>query len=161
MIHPPKFGATVKSIDAAAAKAIPGVVDVVQNAARRRGGGRDMWAALKGRDAVTVEWDEASAETRGTTEIMAELPRDGRPRRRRSSRRARATWRRRWPARQMLEAQYEFPYLAHAALEPLNAVARMGEDGVVEVWGGHQAPDLYQMVAAQVAEVDPTRCGFT
>ena len=54
-------------------------------------------------------------------------------------------------AAQVLEALYEFPYLAHAALEPMNAVARMGEDGVLEVWGGHQAPDLYQYVASQVA----------
>src|SRR5262249_31177016 len=37
--------------------------------------------------------------------------------------------------------------------EPLNAVARMGDDGVVEVWGGHQAPDVYQAVAARIAGV--------
>ena len=56
-----------------------------------------------------------------------------------------------------VEAHYEFPYLAHASLEPLNAIARMGEDGVIEVWGGHQMPDLYQAVAAQVGGVTPDK----
>ena len=60
-------------------------------------------------------------------------------------------------AAQVVEARYEFPYLAHAALEPLNAVARMGEDGVLEVWGGHQLPDVYQAVAAQVAGITPDK----
>ena len=50
MIHPPKFGATVKSIDAAAAKAIPGVVEVVQNPRGVAVVGETMWAALKGRE---------------------------------------------------------------------------------------------------------------
>ena len=57
----------------------------------------------------------------------------------------------------MLEARYEFPYLAHAALEPLNAVARMGEDGVLEIWAGHQSPDFYQAAAAQVAGITPDK----
>ncbi len=60
-------------------------------------------------------------------------------------------------AAKVVEASFEFPYLAHAALEPMNAVARMGEDGVVEVWGGHQMPDLYQAVASQVAGVPPDK----
>jgi isoquinoline 1-oxidoreductase beta subunit len=60
-------------------------------------------------------------------------------------------------AAKVLEATFEFPYLAHAALEPMNAVTRMDEGGVVEVWGGHQMPDIYQMAAAQVAGVSPDK----
>jgi isoquinoline 1-oxidoreductase subunit beta len=56
----------------------------------------------------------------------------------------------------VLEATFEFPYLAHAALEPLNAVARI-ENGRVDVWGGHQMPDIYQAIAAQTAGVTPDR----
>ncbi len=59
-------------------------------------------------------------------------------------------------AAKVLEATFEFPYLAHAALEPLNAVARI-QDGRVEIWGGHQMPDIYQAIAAQVAGVTRTR----
>ncbi len=56
-------------------------------------------------------------------------------------------------AAKIIEARYEFPYLAHAALEPINAAARMNPDGTLEVWGGHQMPDLYQAVAAQIAGI--------
>ena len=72
MIHPPKFGASAASFDAAAAKAMPGVVDVVQTPRGVAVVGEHMWAALRARDAVTVQWDETDAETRGTAEIMAE-----------------------------------------------------------------------------------------
>ncbi len=157
MIHPPKFGATVKSFDAAKAKALNGVVDVIQTPRGIAVVGQNMWAALKGRDLVTVEWDEAKAEQRGTAELLAEY-------RKLSQEPAKATARNDGDAAaaissaaSTLEGSYEFPYLAHASLEPLNAIARIGDDGTVEVWGGHQMPDLYQAVAAQVAGVTPDK----
>jgi isoquinoline 1-oxidoreductase subunit beta len=156
MIHPPKFGGSAASFDASAAKAMPGVVDVVQTPRGVAVVAEHMWAALKARDAVTVEWDETDAETRGSAEIMTEyrnlaaaapaltaLQEGDAPA-------ALAN------AAQVLEATFEFPYLAHAALEPMNAVARM-ENGVLEVWAGHQSPDLYQMIAADVAGVPPDK----
>ena len=59
-------------------------------------------------------------------------------------------------AARVLETTYEFPYLAHAALEPLNAIARI-EGGRVEVWGGHQMPDLYGFISAKIAGVTPDK----
>ena len=159
MIHPPKFGASAASFDAAAAKAMPGRRRRGPDAARRRGRRPSTCGRRsRRRDAVTVQWDETAAETRGTAEIMAEYRSlaagapggDGAARR--------ATRPRRSPARRRCSRRrFEFPYLAHAALEPMNAVARMGEDGVLEVWAGHQMPDLYQAVAAQVAGVPPDK----
>jgi Molybdopterin-binding domain of aldehyde dehydrogenase len=57
----------------------------------------------------------------------------------------------------MAMAFHEFPYLAHAPLEPINAAARMNADGTLEVWGGHQMPDVYQAVAAKVADIAPDK----
>ncbi|HUO55466.1 MAG TPA: xanthine dehydrogenase family protein molybdopterin-binding subunit [Rhodoblastus sp.] len=153
MIHPPLFGAKVKSFDAAKARTMKGVVDVVATPRGVAVVAHGMWEAMKARDAVSVEWDDSAAEKRGTTEMfaayraladkggevvavnkgdsLAALPK----------------------AAKMVEARYEFPYLAHAALEPLNAIAWMNPDGGLEVWGGHQMPDLYQAVAAQIAGV--------
>lgn len=157
MIHPPKFGATVKSFDAAEAKKIDGVRDVV---AIHRGVAvvaKDMWTAIKGRDAVTVDWDFSKAETRSSDAIMAEYrdlaaqPPKGIARNDGDVDGALAN------AATVIEATYEFPYLAHAALEPLNAVARMNADGTLEVWGGHQMPGIYTQVAAQIAGVDPSK----
>lgn len=157
MLHPPLFGAKLKSFDATAAKAVKGVVDVVETPRGVAVVAEHMWAAIKGREALTAEWDEAGAETRGTAELMA-LYRDlaGKP--------PKAVARQDGDvdaafagAAKVLEATYEFPYLAHAALEPLNAVARMNADGTLEVWGGHQFPDLYQAVASQIAGVAPDK----
>ncbi|WP_157018023.1 xanthine dehydrogenase family protein molybdopterin-binding subunit [Mesorhizobium xinjiangense] len=157
MIHPPKFGARAASFDGEAAKALAGVVDVVETPRGIAVVGEHMWAAIKGREAVTVEWDESGAESRGSDEILAEYRamaaetpaavarQDG------DSAAAMAN------AERVIEARYEFPYLAHAAMEPLNAVARFNADGTVEVWGGHQMPDLNQMVSAQIAGTTPDK----
>jgi isoquinoline 1-oxidoreductase subunit beta len=156
-IHPPMFGATVKSFDASKAKAVKGVVDIVQHPRGLAVVAENMWSALKGRDAVTVEWDDSKAVKRSTGEITAEY-------REALKKPAPATARNDGNvdeafkgAAKVLEATYEFPYLAHAALEPLNAAARINADGTVEVWGGHQMPDLYQAVAAQIAGTTPDK----
>jgi isoquinoline 1-oxidoreductase subunit beta len=59
-------------------------------------------------------------------------------------------------AAKVLEIDFEFPYLAHAAMEPLDAVARF-ENGTLEIWAGHQMPDLYQAVGAQIMGIDPAK----
>ena len=157
MIHPPLFGGAAKSFDAAKAKAVKGVVDVVQTPRGLAVVADRMWTALRARDLVTVEWDDAKAEKRGSAEIMAEY-------RDRANQPAAATARSDGnieagfaKASKMVESSFEFPYLAHAALEPLNAVARINADGTVEVWGGHQMPDMYQAVAAEIAGVTPDK----
>jgi isoquinoline 1-oxidoreductase beta subunit len=157
MIHPPLFGAKVKSFDAAKAKAMKGVVDVVATPRGVAVVAKGMWEAMQARNAVSVVWDESGAEKRGTSEMFAAY-------------RAMAdkggeniavdkgdALGALGKAAKVVEARYEFPYLAHAALEPLNAVARMNADGTLEVWGGHQMPDLYQAVAAQIAGVPPEK----
>lgn len=156
MIHPPLFGATLKSFDAAEAKAVPGVVDVISVPRGIAVIADGMWPALTARDLVKAEWDDGKAEKRSSAEILASY-------RDQSSKPGIANARNDGDvagafasAAKTLEATYEFPYLAHAALEPLNAVARM-QDGLLEVWGGHQMPDLYQAVAAEIAGVDPSK----
>lgn len=157
MIHPPKFGATVGSFEAAKAKAMAGVVDVVSIPRGVAIVAEDMWTALKARDSVNVEWNESAAETRGSAEIMGEY-RDlaGKPPAA-MARNDGDVESAMGSADKVLEATFEFPYLAHAAMEPLNAVALRTPEGVLEVWGGHQMPDLYQGLAAQIAELPPER----
>src|SRR6202140_539276 len=64
--RPPLFGATVRSLDPAAAKAVAGVVDVVQIPAGVAVVGKNFWAAKQGRDALKIEWDDRAAEKRST-----------------------------------------------------------------------------------------------
>ena len=157
MIHPPLFGSTVKSFDASKAKALKGVVDVVETPRGVAVVGENMWAAMKGRDQVTVQWDDSKAEKRGSAELVAQYnelakkPGTGTARNEGDIDQGFAQ------VAKTVEASFEFPYLAHAALEPLNAVARLNADGTLEVWGGHQMPDLYQAMAAQTAGITPDK----
>ncbi|MFJ1311404.1 molybdopterin cofactor-binding domain-containing protein [Agrobacterium sp. P15N1-A] len=157
MIHPPLFGAKVKSFYATAARSIKGVVDVVETPRGVAIVAEHMWAAIKGREAVKVEWDETGAEKRGTLELIS-MYKD-------LALKAPAAIARKdgdvdaafAGVAKVLEATLEFPYLAHAAMEPLNAVARRNDDGTLEVWGGHQYPDIYQMLASQIVGITPDK----
>jgi isoquinoline 1-oxidoreductase subunit beta len=156
MIHPPLFGATVKSFDASKAKAMKGVINVVETPRGVAVVGEHMWAAIKGREAVTVEWDDSKAEKRGSAEILAEYaklaPQPGKATARNDGNVEDAFK----SAATVMEQTFEFPYLAHAALEPLNAVVYKNGD-VIEVWGGHQLPDVYQATVAQIAGTTPDK----
>lgn len=153
MIHPPLFGATLKGFDASKAKGIKGFVDAVATPRGVAVVATGMWEAMKARDAVTAEWDETNAEKRSSAEIFAAY-------REAADKGGEAVAASRGDidagfakAAKIIEADYQFPYLAHAALEPINAAARMNPDGTLEVWGGHQMPDIYQAVAAQIAGI--------
>jgi isoquinoline 1-oxidoreductase beta subunit len=151
--HPPRFGARVKSFDAAKAKAVKGVTDVVAIPQGVAVLAPDFWTAKTGRDALTVQWDETGAFKLGSPEIMAEYRKlaatlglsarkDG------DVNGALAG------AAKTLEAAYEFPYLAHAAMEPMNCVVRLGAKAC-EVWNGEQFQTVDQAAIAAVTGLKP------
>lgn len=126
----PRFGGKVARFDASEALKVKGVVDVKQIESGIAVYGTGMWPAIKGRQALDVTWDDSEAEMRGSKELIAEY-------------RALAET----PglvagahgdaeavlvanADDVTEAEYIFPYLAHAPMEPL--------DGYLE-WDGEQA----------------------
>ncbi len=159
MIHPPLFGATLKSFDAAKAKAVKGVVDVVAVPRGVAVVAGDMWSAMKGREAMdgAIVWDDAKAEKRSSADLASEYRKLSTGPGKANARREGDVAKGFAASAKMMEQTFEFPYLAHAALEPLNAVARKNADGTLEVWGGHQMPDLYQALAANIADVAPAK----
>jgi isoquinoline 1-oxidoreductase subunit beta len=151
--HPPRFGAKVKSFDAVKAKAVKGVVDVVQIPTGVAVLARDTWSAKKGRDALTVEWDESAAFKLGSDQIMDKYRELAKSSGAVASRtgdadKAMST------AASTMEASYDVPYLAHAAMEPMNCVVRLGKDGC-EVWNGEQMHTVDQMVLAKLFGLAP------
>jgi isoquinoline 1-oxidoreductase subunit beta len=138
--YPPRFGGKVKSFDAAAAKAMPGVVDVVQFRTPLREGvavlAKDTWTAKKARDAVKVEWDESSAYTQSSSDIIAEYKATAKKPGLEAKKQGDAAKALAGAARR-IEAEYEFPFLAHAAMEPMNCVVQL-KDGACEIWNGEQ-----------------------
>jgi isoquinoline 1-oxidoreductase subunit beta len=150
--RPPLFGATVKSFDATAAKAVPGVVEVVQVPRGVAVVGESFWAAKKGRDGLN-DWDDAKAEKRSSAAIMAEyrklVEQPGNPARREGD----VAGALQAPAKSV-SASYEFPYLAHAPMEPLDAVVKLDANGC-EIWAGDQFQTIDQANAAAIAGLKP------
>ena len=151
--RPPLFGATVKSFDASAASAVPGVVKVVQVPHGVAVVAKGFWAASQGRNALIVEWDDTNAEKRGSSEMMDEYRRlAGQPAT--SARKVGDAAPAIKNAAHTVSASYEFPYLAHAPMEPLDAVVKLTA-GSCEIWAGDQFQTIDQGNAAKAAGLDP------
>ncbi|MGQ0701342.1 MAG: molybdopterin cofactor-binding domain-containing protein [Panacagrimonas sp.] len=159
--HPPQFGATLKSFDAAKAKAVSGVVDVVrfEGGANYFGGvavlAKNTWVAKQGRDALVLEWDDSQAMKLDSTELMAQFRKlaeqPGAVARSEGDAKAALA-----KAAKVIEAEYEFPYLAHASMEPLNCLVRLG-DGECEIWNGEQFQTIDQANVAKLLGIAPEK----
>lgn len=151
--HSPRFGGVVKSFDAAAAKAVPGVVNVVRIPTGVAVVAQSFWAAKRGRDALRVAWDDSKAETRSSSDMMADYralgARPGASARHDGDIDAAIAG-----AAKRLSAAFEFPYLAHATMEPLDCVVRLTKDSC-EIWSGTQMQSGDQTHAASVAGLKP------
>ena len=154
--HPPRYGAKVASFDAAKARALKGVFDVVQIPTGVAVLAKDTWSAKKGRDALTVRWDESAAFKLGSAEIMAKY--------KELAKSPGLVARKEGDADQVIaaasrkiEASFEFPYLAHAAMEPMNCVVRLNKDGSCEMWNGEQMHTLDQTRVAGVFGLAPEK----
>jgi isoquinoline 1-oxidoreductase subunit beta len=158
VLHPPKFGATPAVVDDRTALAEPGVVAVVPVDDGVAVVGVTFDDAQRGLRALRVDWDEQNAERRTSEELLA------------GHRRLVESGEQAVVAREdgdvaaaladaahVVDAIYELPYLAHAPMEPNNAVCRMGDDGILEVWAGTEGPDYTQMAASAAAGLDKDR----
>ena len=149
----PLFGAKVKAVDASKAKAIPGVIDVVTIDNGVAVLARNFWAASRGREALAIEWDTGTAEKRGSDALLAEYralaKSPGLPARREGDVEAALAG-----ASRRLEATYDFPYLAHAPMEPLDCVVKLDADSC-EIWAGDQFQTVDQGNAAAVLGLKP------
>ncbi|MFP4002756.1 MAG: molybdopterin cofactor-binding domain-containing protein, partial [Alphaproteobacteria bacterium] len=151
--RPPKFGGKAVSFNAGEVKNRPGVKDVVAIPRGVAVLATGYWEATQARKALKVEWDFSNAETRGSEELMAlyrELANEpGATARNDGDAEAALSG-----AAKVIEADYEFPYLAHAPMEPLNCVVKLSEDKC-EIWAGSQIQTLDQMTAAGIAGLKP------
>ncbi|SAK48792.1 xanthine dehydrogenase family protein molybdopterin-binding subunit [Caballeronia ptereochthonis] len=151
--RPPLFGATVRSFDASASKAVPGVVSVVHVPGGVAVVANGFWAAKRGRDALKVEWDDSQAEKRSSDAIMAEYRRLAEQPGVSAREDGDATGALSGAAKK-ISATYAFPYLAHAPMEPLDAVVKLTADSC-EIWAGDQFQTVDQANAARTAGLEP------
>jgi isoquinoline 1-oxidoreductase beta subunit len=155
VLHPPRFGARVTSVDDQAALAEPGVVAVVPIEEGVAVVGETVADAQRGLRALLVDWDDGDAERRSSAELLAAHLRlletgeqavvardDGNAEQAIED------------AATVVDATYTLPYLAHATMEPNNAACRMREDGVLEVWASTESPEYTRMSASEAGGID-------
>ncbi len=158
--HPPVFGGKLASVDDSAARAVKGVKAVLRVPLHNGGEGVAVvadgyWAAKQGRDALKLEWSDAGrqkvdsaaqlaayralAAKTGHVKYQADMaPLAGAPHR--------------------ISAEFQFPYLAHAPMEPLNCTVQLtgsGADARAKVWTGTQMPGLDAAAAVRVLGIKP------
>ena len=161
----PVLGGRVRTYDATAALAVPGVRQVVEidppelpPAFSPFGGlavvADHTWAAMKGREALTIEWDYGanaayhSDAYRANMEATALTP--GREIQVVGNVEAAFA-----QAAQTVEASYYVPMLAHAPMEAPAALAWVKDDGNVEIWAPTQDPQVARSVVAQALGIEP------
>jgi isoquinoline 1-oxidoreductase beta subunit len=147
----PTFGATVRSFDPSKALAVPGVEKVVQVPSGVAVVANHFWSAQNGREALKVEWEPgpgAALDSRTLTEQYRALARTPGAVAAREGDCDAALAR----AARRLEAEFDVPYLAHAAMEPLNCTVKLEGDRC-ELWTGTQFQTNDQATAARIAGV--------
>jgi isoquinoline 1-oxidoreductase beta subunit len=149
----PVFGGKVVSFNADQARAIPGVVNVVQVPSGVAVIAKSFWPAKLGREKLEITWDEgpgagiSTVEMRAQYSAMSKTP--GLVARKVGDPTAALA-----DAAKTITAEYEVPYLAHCMMEPLNTVVDLHEDRC-EVWTGSQFQTGDRAAAAKVAGLKP------
>ncbi len=151
--RPPQFGAKLKGVDAAKAQAMPGVKAIVETPRGVAVAADTFWHAFKAREALVLEWDDAGA-VKVSSEALQARYRDLLAQPGAKVRADGDAEKALGDAAKKIEATFEFPFLAHAAMEPLNCVVRLDDDAC-EIWGGHQLQTVDQAVAAGIAGLEP------
>lgn len=149
----PRFGGVVRGVDDAAARAVPGVVDVVRTPIGIAVIADRTWAAFRGRDALRIDWDESRALQGGSADFLDALER-ALPRGKVARAEGAPIGGALRGAARTIERTYRYPFQAHAALEPLNCTVQLGERGC-EVWVGTQAPNQVQTEVARLLGLEP------
>lgn len=150
----PKFGGKVGSVDDAAAKAVAGVTDVVQISNGVAVVASNFWAAKKGRDALKITWDDTAAEKRSSDAMIEDyrklLAKPGLEARKEGKGAAALKG-----AGQVVTADFEFPYLVHAPMEPLNCTVEYKPGTSCVIHSGSQMPTGDQAAACAVLGLKP------
>jgi isoquinoline 1-oxidoreductase subunit beta len=140
----PTFGGTLASVDDKAARALPGVVDVLRLDNAVAVVGEHFWAAKQGLQALNITWDRgenANLTTQQLRDALADSARNGK------SIVARDDGEK--PQGTVVQSEYQSPMLAHATMEPLNATVSVTADQC-EIWTGTQVPARAMGEAAKI-----------
>ncbi len=149
----PVFGGKVVSFKADQAKAVPGVVDVLEVPSGVAVLAKGFWPAKLGRDKLEITWDHGPGENISSVALRkeyAEMSRTPGLVAKKVGDPASALA----GAAKKISAEFEVPYLSHSMMEPLNTVVDLRADSC-EVWTGTQFETMDRLAASKVAGLKP------
>jgi isoquinoline 1-oxidoreductase beta subunit len=154
----PVIGGKLLSVDDKAARAVPGVHDVIKTANAVAVTADHYWAARKGLDALRIVWDDGPNAKLSSEQLVRDL--------RGAFGKVKAVVARHdgdvdgamSRAAQRVEADYELPFLAHATMEPINTTIHVRSDGC-DVWVGTQVPTVAQQLVAKATGLPLEKVG--
>ena len=150
--HPPVFGAKVKSFDASSARKMSGVQDVFEVPLVRGSGiavvADRFWTAKQVRDRLNVEWDTSSVEKPDSAHLFEKYRALAQTPGKTAMNRGDASGIDSIPEADRISAEFEFPFLAHTPMEPLNTTIRFDGDRA-EVWAGSQFQTFDRQAVAE------------
>jgi isoquinoline 1-oxidoreductase beta subunit len=151
--HPPVFGGRVKSLDDKEARSISGVKDIFEIPLAKGSGvavvADRFWAAKQARDRLKIDWDLSGIEHADSTELWMRYRTLARTRGNVAVARGDDKATDQVSPTRRIVAEYEFSYLAHTPMEPLNATVRF-EGNKAEAWVPSQFQTMDQMAIAEV-----------
>jgi len=150
--HPDRFGARLAGFDAAAALAVKGVVAVKPIPTGVAVYARTTWAALKGRQALVLSWNESGAELRDSEKMLGDYAAMAKTPGLKVG--AHGDVAAALATGEVIEAEFAFPFLAHAPMEPPGGYLRWNAKGAL-VRTGSQIQTLDQTTAAAILGLDP------
>jgi isoquinoline 1-oxidoreductase subunit beta len=150
----PVLGGRVAKVDQAAALAVAGVRQVVVLDDLVAVVGDHMWAALQGMRALVIEWSPSPHAGLDQAQLWRELENASQGPGVAAQHEGNAL--EKLKEGSLFEGTFEFPFLAHAPMEPMNCTVQVHE-GMCEVWVGTQVPGMAQAIAAQVLGIEPSK----
>ena len=161
--HPPVFGGRVRSLDDTAARGVEGVREVFEIPLVKGTGvavvADTFWTAKQARDRLKIEWDLSAVEHADSGELSAKYKELARTPGNVAVSRGDQNAMDAIAAANRMVVEYEFPYLAHVPMEPLNTTIRFDGDRA-ETWVGSQFQTVDQMAIADVLGLKPEQVTF-
>ena len=153
--RPTAFGMKIKSVDAAAAKAMPGIIDVVTFKNNVAVVGKSTWQVTKARKALKIEYEaEGKLESSADHDrLFKELLETKEAVVRRKDGDVDAAFK---SAAKVITREYQCPFLSHSPMEPMNFFANVKADGV-ELVGPTQTPDMARNEVAKLLGIAPDK----
>lgn len=152
--RPPQFGGKATKVNSVAARKVKGVKEVLTIPSGVAVIADNFWAAKQGRDLLKIDWNNSKASQFSSAEMAQEYialaDKPGAVAKDTGNAPAKLT-----EASKKMEATYEFPYLAHAPMEPLNCVIHI-EKNKCHIWAGCQFQTIDQANAAKILGLQPS-----